>query len=252
MSTGARTRIRTRLTAAGGLAALALAAGLAAAPAANAAPVRAGAGAPCAAAAHGGVRLPVGRGGHVVFAVAAGYGTTYATVTECARTRGGWRQILRVPGRIGTKGYAPPGEKREGDGRTPSGSYSIDRAFGLGNPGTRLRYHRLRASNECWGSTIGTPEYNRYFHGTCRDTDEDLVAIAKEGQYREAAVINYNRPPDSPVVPGLGSAIFLHINGSGATAGCVSVPAGDVDFILRTLRPGDRILMGTSAVLFRG
>ena len=41
-------------------------------------------------------------------------------------------------------------------------------------------------------------------------------------QYAHAVVIDYNyaRP-----VKGRGAGIFLHVNGSGATAGCVSVPA---------------------------
>ena len=246
-------RVRAGLAGLTGLAGLALvaatASAAAAAPATPAA-ARSPAAAPCAAANHGEVRFAPGHGHHVVFAAAAKYHSSYAVVTECAKRHGHWRQVLRVPGRVGSSGFAPPGAKREGDGRTPSGSYSMNLAFGLGDPGTRLRYHKLRASHECWGSTIGTRQYNRYFHGTCRSTDEDLVKIARAGQYRQAAVINYNRPPDSPIRQGLGSAIFLHINGSGATAGCVSVSAADVRTILRSLAPGDRIVMGTAATLF--
>lgn len=235
-----------------GLAALVMTSALAVAPSAAAQTARteSAASGPCAKANSGAVRFPVGLGGHVVFAVASGYGSSYATVTECARKAGRWHQILSTPGRIGSKGYAPVGEKREGDGRSPSGSYSMNLAFGEGDPGTALHYHKLLASNECWGSTVGTPEYNRYFHGTCRDTDEDLVKTEQEGQYRQFAVINYNRPPDSPIIPGDGSAIFLHINGAGSTAGCVSVSEANVKFILRTLHPGDRIVMGTQAAVF--
>lgn len=235
---------------AAGVAALVMASALAAPAAAQTVRTESAASGPCAKANSGAVRFPVGLGGHVVFAVASEYGSNYATVTECAKRAGHWHQILSTPGRIGSKGYAPPGEKREGDGRSPSGSYSMNLAFGEGDPGTALRYHKLEASNECWGSTIGTAEYNRYFHGTCRDTDEDLVATEQEGQYRQVAVINYNRPPDSPIVQGNGSAIFLHISGSGATAGCVSVSEANVKFILRTLHPGDRIVMGTQATVF--
>lgn len=236
------------LLAAAGVAALTVTAAPAGADTASAG---AAAKAPCTAATHGKVRFKLGRGDHVVFAVAAKYGSSYATVTECVKRKGAWHRILRTPGRIGKKGYAKPGAKREGDGRSPSGSYSMNLAFGVGDPGTRLRYHKLRKSHECWGSTIGTRQYNRYFHGTCRDTDEDLVKIAKSGEYRQVAVINYNRPPDSRIRQGYGSAIFLHIRGSGATAGCVSVSAAKVRYILRTLRPGDRILMGTRAAVFR-
>ena len=31
---------------------------------------------------------------------------------------------------IGKNGFAPPGEKREGDGKTPSGTFSLKRTFG--------------------------------------------------------------------------------------------------------------------------
>ncbi|HZI97707.1 MAG TPA: L,D-transpeptidase family protein, partial [Actinomycetales bacterium] len=38
-------------------------------------------------------------------------------------------------------------------------------------------------------------------------------------------------------VPGRGAAIFLHVNGSGATAGCVSIPEADLERVLRWLDP---------------
>ena len=36
---------------------------------------------------------------------------------------------------IGENGFAPPGEKREGDGRTPSGIFSLNRTFGYDKTG---------------------------------------------------------------------------------------------------------------------
>ena len=54
--------------------------------------------------------------------------------------------------------------------------------------------------------------------------------------YDYAAVIAYN----SARVPGLGSAIFLHAGTGGPTAGCVSLPVGQLLRVLRWLRPGDR------------
>jgi L,D-peptidoglycan transpeptidase YkuD (ErfK/YbiS/YcfS/YnhG family) len=47
-------------------------------------------------------------------------------------------------------------------------------------------------------------------------------------------VIRYNA---DPVVPGRGSAIFLHGDVGGPTNGCVSLPAGELDFVLRWLDP---------------
>jgi L,D-peptidoglycan transpeptidase YkuD (ErfK/YbiS/YcfS/YnhG family) len=55
---------------------------------------------------------------------------------------------------------------------------------------------------------------------------------------------NYDRP-----VRGRGAGIFLHVNGRGATAGCVSVPADAMRRILRWAEPGRRphIAIGTAS-----
>lgn len=72
----------------------------------------------------------------------------------------------------------------------------------------------------------------------------------KDGPYRQAVVVAYNRPPDSPIVQGNGSAIFMHL-GSGPTAGCVAMARPGLESIMRTLRPRDRIIMGPREALFR-
>lgn len=65
-------------------------------------------------------------------------------------------------------------------------------------------------------------------------------------QYAHAVVIdvNYAKP-----VNGRGAGIFLPVNGRGATAGCVSVPAGSMSRILAWLEPGaePHIAIGTVA-----
>lgn len=42
----------------------------------------------------------------------------------------------------------------------------------------------------------------------------------------------------------------MHI-GAGQTAGCVSMARPVLESVMRTLRPHDRIMMGTSQALFR-
>lgn len=205
---------------------------------------------PCRALGEGKARYETGAARHVVFAVAAGYGTTEVVVTECVRVGRSWKALLTAPGHVGRNGYAEPGAKREGDGKSPTGSYSLSQAFGEGDPGTRLPYRRLRESGDCWGSTIGDRRYNRYYRGACLPADENLSQIMLNGPYRQAVVIGYNRPPDSPVVQGNGSAIFMHV-GAGRTAGCVSMARPVLESVMRTLRPHDRIMMGTSQALFR-
>ena len=60
--------------------------------------------------------------------------------------------------------------------------------------------------------------------------------------YDYGAVIAYN----TARTPGLGSAIFLHINIGTPTAGCVTLPVGELLEILRWLNPAasPRITMG--------
>ena len=52
--------------------------------------------------------------------------------------------------------------------------------------------------------------------------------------YQYAVVINYNM---APAVRYRGAGIFLHVNGAGSTAGCVSVPLATMVAILRWLNP---------------
>lgn len=54
---------------------------------------------------------------------------------------------------------------------------------------------------------------------------------------------NYAKP-----VRGRGAGIFLHVDGEGATAGCVSVPAGAMDRVLAWADPAahPHIVVGTS------
>ena len=203
---------------------------------------------PCAAASHGALRYPTGTARHLVFAVSPAYASNHVVVTECAWRGGGWAQVSATTGRAGTGGFAASGEKREGDGKTPTGSFTLTQAFGLGNPGTRLPYRTLRASGDCWGATPGASHYNDYYSGTCRSTDENLSAIARRGPYHQAVVIDYNRPN---AVPGRGSAIFFHVGGVTPTAGCVSIAEPRLRAVMRTLVPGDRMIMGPRSVLFR-
>jgi len=63
----------------------------------------------------------------------------------------------------------------------------------------------------------------------------DSEALWEEtAAYPSFAVIEYNM---SPVVPGAGSAIFLHATIGSASEGCVTVPLRELDDILRWLRP---------------
>ena len=61
--------------------------------------------------------------------------------------------------------------------------------------------------------------------------------------YRLFALIQYNV---APIVPGRGSAIFLHVDTGRATNGCVSLPLTQLRSLLVKLRPGATIRITTA------
>jgi L,D-peptidoglycan transpeptidase YkuD (ErfK/YbiS/YcfS/YnhG family) len=232
-----RTAVLTSIALAGGAALAALG------PAAQAATFD-----PCSATNQGRLRYPTGTATHVVFAISPAYSSNQVVVTECVRKGRTWHKVSATTGRAGTQGFAEPGAKREGDGKSPTGSYPLSSAFGMGDPGTRLPYRTLRDTGDCWGSTPGQSDYNEYYSGTCRATDEDLSATMLRGPYHQAVVIDYNRPN---AVPGYGSAIFFHVGGVTPTAGCISIAEDRLRAVMRTLGAGDRMIMGPKPALFR-
>ena len=129
--------------------------------------------------------------------------------------------------------------RREGDGTTPLGVFAIDPTmYGiLPDPGVRFAYHQL-VCGDWWDEDSDSPDYNRLVHVPCGVTpsfaarSEDLWLEAPSYDY--FAVIEFNW---SPVVPGLGSGMFLHVNDDSPTHGCVSLARADLIHVLRALQP---------------
>lgn len=194
----------------------------------------------CASISGGGVRGLLTRPARVTVALSSQYGSTRVTLTHCVRLRDGlYRQAWQRPGRIGYRGFAAAGAKREGDGRTPSGVFALGTGFGVADPGSATGYQRLRPAS-CWGSTVGTHRYNTYFEGRCGPEDESMYRYIR-GAYRQGMVIEYNT---RLIRQGHGSAVFLHVGTGRATAGCVSTAYSTVVQLLRVTRPGDVIVLG--------
>jgi L,D-peptidoglycan transpeptidase YkuD (ErfK/YbiS/YcfS/YnhG family) len=133
----------------------------------------------------------------------------------------------------------------EGDDTTPVGLYGFQSTmYGvLANPGVAYQYHRL-VCGDWWDEQSSSPLYNHFVHvacGTKPDFGGDSEALWQTvPSYDYFAVIAYNR---HPIVPGRGSAIFLHVANGQATAGCVSLPVAELLRILRALRPNMKPLI---------
>lgn len=152
---------------------------------------------------------------------------THVEVSAWTRDGQRWSQALAtLPGVIGRKGFADVGKKREGDGKTPSGVFRLRRAFGYDAAlKTGLEY-RQATDDDFWVDDPKSPQYNLWVHGTPQAASFELMKRHDEA-YQSGAVVEYNT---DPVVPGLGSAIFLHIWGGrdSTTAGCVALSKSDV------------------------
>jgi L,D-peptidoglycan transpeptidase YkuD (ErfK/YbiS/YcfS/YnhG family) len=186
-----------------------------------------------------------GISGQLIAVTAASYGATQAELTAYQRAGGQWRRVLGPwTAWIGRNGMAPPGAKREGDGRTPSGTFGFGFFFGVDpDPGVRFPYRRI-AAFDVWDDDPSSPLYNLWVD------DQDASPGANPepmdvSAYDYGAVIGYN----TARTPGLGSAIFLHINIGTPTAGCVTLPVSELLEILRWLNPAaaPRIAMGVRA-----
>jgi L,D-peptidoglycan transpeptidase YkuD (ErfK/YbiS/YcfS/YnhG family) len=170
-------------------------------------------------------------------------GGTTAALGMWQRSGSCWRRVAGPwTARLGRSGLSS--HKREGDGATPTGTFRLGGTiYGIApNPGVRFRYHRL-VCGDWWDEDPSSRTYNTFRHVTCGarpsfgGSSEALWRITP--QYRYFVVIDYNA---SPVVPGRGSAIFLHV-AAGSTAGCVSLPEQRLVRLLRWLRPTARPLI---------
>ncbi|MFE4836255.1 hypothetical protein ACFRAU_16440 [Arthrobacter sp. NPDC056691] len=196
---------------------------------------------PCARLSAGQTKFSGFGANRVTFATATTRNTSLLTITGCVRSGSRYVQEWQDWGYGGQYGFAAQNREWEDTYRSPTGSFSFTEALGRSNPGTALKYYRINARSR-WGGEWNR-NYNRYFEGAGGDADENLWTFMNQGYYEQAAVINYNRPPDSKTVLGASYAIFFHA-GRAPSAGCVSTSLATVTRLLRTSRPGDRIIMG--------
>ena len=180
----------------------------------------------------------------LITVTAASHSATFA-VLRAYRVSGGKRTLVLGPwtARVGYNGVAKPGRKREGDGRTPSGTYGISFFFGV-QPDRGFAFSFRHAHTyDYWDDDPASPRYNEWVNARKHDPGARPEPLHQVPAYDYAAVIAYN----TARVSGLGSAIFLHVGTGNATAGCVSLPRARLIKILRWLRPRDHPRIAISA-----
>lgn len=146
---------------------------------------------------------------------------------------------------IGRNGFALPGEKREGDGKTPSGIFSLKRTFGYDKAVKTKMPYRQASEEDLWVDDPNAPDYNQWVKQGETGAASYEKMKREDGQYKYGIVIEYNT---DPVIKGHGSAIFFHIwkGKDFPTAGCVAVSEEDIIKIFEWLDPNafPLIIMG--------
>ena len=139
-------------------------------------------------------------------------------------------------GRSGVKA-----DKREGDGATPAGTYPLVsvlyRKDRVNLPMSHLPVRAL-APNDGWVDEPADAKYNRLVELPYPASAEELWR--EDELYDVLVVIGYNL---KPVVPGAGSAIFLHVATPdyAPTAGCIAVKKEVLLGLIALLGPGSTI-----------
>jgi L,D-peptidoglycan transpeptidase YkuD (ErfK/YbiS/YcfS/YnhG family) len=149
----------------------------------------------------------------------------------------------RFPCSHGRGGILPADAKREGDGASPAGTWRLVRLYWRADrgaaPRSRLPLQPL-GPQLGWSEDPRDPAYNRAIRHPHRFPAERMARADR--LYDLCAVTDHN---SDPVVPGMGSAIFVHLwrGPRWPTAGCIAFRRPDLEWILARWTPRSRLVI---------
>jgi L,D-peptidoglycan transpeptidase YkuD (ErfK/YbiS/YcfS/YnhG family) len=203
--------------------------------------------------------------------VASTDATAYAWQVTAA---GRWAQPWPADrARTGYGGWVRAADRRVGDGATAAGTYGLTQAYGLAaDPGTAIAYTQVGGGAYRSGDAGDPRTWNMHqpvasatrSWRVSEDTSERYADYPT--QYQHLVNIDVYTPPSStifhdashdetvtsqPTGVGKGFALYLHMDGAGDTAGCVSLPSAQLTRAMRWLSPSRHpmIVMGPAAWL---
>ncbi len=184
------------------------------------------------------------QGTQQLFVVAVYENTTAWISLHRKDDNGAWKMIMSTPGFIGKNGL---GKTREGDGMSPVGVFSFNRAFGIAeDPGCAIPYVQVDENAYWSGDGREGMRYNELVslldYPDLNLSDSEHI-MDYTYQYQYCLNISYN----AEGVPGLGSAIFLHCLGDRKpyTGGCVAIPMEQMYFVMQHVSPDCAVVIDT-------
>ena len=211
----------------------------------------------------------------VVVVTSRRWGSSHAMLRAYQQDDEGTWHLAKGPwaARVGWNGMVRGDRREQGSGTTPAATFRLGLGFGSRpDPGTGLDRYRRFDKNDYWVYDPKDPRtYNvlepfRSRQAHWRRSWAEHLRDFGGGQYRYAVVVNFNLPSgvhwsdrlrqrvaDEPADTRRGGGIFVHVNGRGATAGCVSVSRDRMVALLRWLDSDDepRIVIGPRRAITR-
>ena len=192
----------------------------------------------------------IGNSGQLIFVTNKDASSSQVTIYVLEKGGNIWRPAFPAfSGTIGTKGFASFGKKLEGDGKSPTGIFSLGTAFGYNPSITTKMPYRQATDDDFWVDDVRSADYNRWVRGRPQAASMEKMK-REDGLYRHGIVIEYNM---DPIVRGKGSAIFLHRwqEKGKSTRGCVAMPEDHILRLLAWLDPAQKplMVMGTESEL---
>lgn len=167
-------------------------------------------------------------------------GDYHASLTIYKAYNGKYESVFTCPALIGKNG---PGKQSTGDVKTPLGTWTIGRAYGIAeNPGSIIKYTEV-TDDMYWCST-GTSgkNYNTLLYKSDdpeADYSNDEHLMDYPIRYKYFLDLGYNKAG----APYVGDAIFLHCwkTPDTPTGGCVAISEENMVKVLQTVTPGTSV-----------
>jgi L,D-peptidoglycan transpeptidase YkuD (ErfK/YbiS/YcfS/YnhG family) len=191
----------------------------------------------------------------VVLVTAKSWNATTGTVRTFEKKNQTWTATQSsTQANLGYGGLVSGNKRKQGTGKTPTGTYAIKWAFGIKpDPGASLKYTKVD-SDDAWTYNPRVPSTYNIFQTSNKkwlsygNYVERLTTYGK--QYNYVAVLDFNLPEgkitqganginrtDESANTARGGGIFLHVSNGKNTAGCIAVPQKFMKNVLRWLDP---------------